>query len=246
MWKLIATLSWLDIKLRYRGSILGPFWVTMSTGVMVAALGLVYSTLFDQDMHDYLPYLSLSLVFWTAMSLVVTDACTTFTQAEGMIRSMRMPFSVHIWRVMTRNFLLLLHNLIIVVLVFAIYDTWPGWNALWAIPGLLVWLVDGVAACMLLGAICARFRDIPQIVGSIMQIAFYATPIVWKVDQIREGARFMPLNPVYVILEIVRGPLYGTPPSGVVWTSALVFSVALVIVAWLMFARVRGRLAFWV
>ena len=68
MWKLVATLGWLDIKLRYRGSILGPFWVTMSTGVMVGALGLVYSTLFQQDMHDYLPYLALSLVLWTALS----------------------------------------------------------------------------------------------------------------------------------------------------------------------------------
>jgi lipopolysaccharide transport system permease protein len=246
MWKLIATLSWLDIKLRYRGSILGPFWVTMSTGVMVAALGLVYSTLFDQDMHEYLPYLSLSLVFWTAISLVVSDACTTFTQAEGMIRAMRMPFSVHVWRVLMRNIMLLLHNLIIVVLVFTIYDTWPGWTALWAIPGVALWLLDGIAACMLLGAICARFRDIPQIVGSIMQIAFYATPIVWKVAQIREGARFMPLNPFYVILEIVRGPLYGTVPSGEVWASALGFSVVLIVAAWLLFARVRGRLAFWV
>ena len=126
MWKLVATLAWLDIKLRYRGSILGPFWVTISTGVMVGALGLVYSTLFDQDMHDYLPYLSLSLVFWTAISLLVSDSCTTFTQAENMIRSVRMPFSVHVWRVLTRNILLLLHNVVIVVIVFAIYDVWPA------------------------------------------------------------------------------------------------------------------------
>ena len=246
MWKLIATLSWLDIKLRYRGSILGPFWVTMSTGVMVAALGLVYSTLFDQDMHDYLPYLALSLVLWTALSLVVSDACTTFLQAENMIRSMRMPFTVHVWRVLVRNLLLLLHNVVIVVIVFALYDVSPGWTAFWAVPGLALWLADSVAACMLLGAVCARFRDIPQIVGSIMQIAFYATPIVWKAAQIREGARFMPLNPFFALLEIVRGPLYGVAPDRIVWVSALAYSTVLGLVAWLLFVRVRGRLAFWV
>ncbi len=246
MWKLIATLGWLDIKLRYRGSILGPFWVTISTGVMVGALGLVYSTLFDQDMSSYLPYLSLSLVFWTALSVMVSDACATFTQAEGMIRSMRMPFSVHVWRVIVRNILLLLHNVVIVFIVFAIYDVWPGWAAVWAIPGLCLWLLDGIAACMLLGALCARFRDIPQIVGSIMQIAFYATPIVWKPEQIKAGARFMPLNPFFDLLEIVRGPLYGTAPSSLIWMSALTYSIVLMIVAWLLFVRVRGRLAFWV
>ena len=246
MWKLIAALSWLDIKLRYRGSILGPFWVTMSTGVMVAALGLVYSTLFDQDMRDYLPYLALSLVLWTALSLVVSDACTTFLQAENMIRSMRMPFSVHVWRVLTRNALLLLHNVVIVLIVFAIYGVSPGWRALWALPGLLVWLVDGVTTCMLLGAVCARFRDIPQIVASIMQIAFYATPIVWKAEQIRQGAQYMPLNPFFAMLEIVRGPLYGVAPNRLVWTSALAYSAVLAVAAWLLFVRVRGRLAFWV
>lgn len=246
MWKLIATLSWLDIKLRYRGSILGPFWVTMSTGVMVGALGLVYSTLFDQDMHDYLPYLALSLVLWTALSLVVSDACTTFLSAENMIRSMRMPFSVHVWRVLTRNVLLLLHNVVIVLIVFAIYGVWPGWTGLWALPGLLLWLLDGLAACMLLGTVCARFRDIPQIVASIMQIAFYATPIVWKAAQIRQGAEYMPLNPFFSMLEIVRGPLYGVAPERIVWASALIYSGMLCVAAWLVFSRVRGRLAFWV
>ena len=246
MWKLISTLAWLDIKLRYRGSVLGPFWVTMSTGVMVGALGLVYSTLFDMDMHAYLPYLALSLVFWTALSLVISDGCLTFTQAENMIRSMRMPFTVHVWRVLVRNILLLLHNVVIVVIVFAIFGTWPGWDALWALPGLVVWLVDGVAACMLLGAVCARFRDIPQIVGSIMQIAFYATPIVWKPEQIKAGAQYMALNPFFSLLEIVRGPLYGTPPELRIWASAVIYSVLLCIVAWFLFVRVRGRLAFWV
>ena len=119
-------------------------------------------------------------------------------------------------------------------------------NALWAIPGLVLWLLDGVATCMLLGAVCARFRDIPQIVGSIMQIAFYATPIVWKQQQIKAGARFMPLNPFFSLLEIVRGPLYGTAPSGVIWASALIYSAVLAIFGWLLFVRVRGRLAFWV
>ncbi len=246
MWKLIATLSWLDIKLRYRGSILGPFWVTMSTGVMVAALGLVYSTLFDQDMHDYLPYLSLSLVLWTALSLVVSDACTTFLSAETMIRSMRMPFTVHVWRVLTRNLLLLLHNVVIILIVYAVYGVSPGWTGLWAIPGLLVWLVDGVATCLLFGAVCARFRDIPQIVASVMQIAFYATPIVWKAEQIRQGAQYMPLNPFFSLLEVVRGPLYGAAPGRLVWASALAYSAGLTVVAWLLFVRVRGRLAFWV
>ena len=66
--RLAWTLGWLDIKLRYRGSMLGPFWLTLSTGIMVGSLGVLYSTLFHMNMHEYLPFLSLSLVLWGFLS----------------------------------------------------------------------------------------------------------------------------------------------------------------------------------
>src|ERR1700693_6640155 len=65
LWRLALALGWLDIRLRYRGSMLGPFWLTIFTGVMVAALGVLYSTLFKIDLRDYLPFLALSQVLWS-------------------------------------------------------------------------------------------------------------------------------------------------------------------------------------
>ncbi len=64
LWRLIWTLSVFDIQQRYRGSLLGPFWLTLSTGVMIGALGVLYAGLFHINIHSYLPYLSLSLVLW--------------------------------------------------------------------------------------------------------------------------------------------------------------------------------------
>src|ERR1700712_2484587 len=45
-WRLACTLGWLDIKLRYRGSALGPLWLTLSSAVMVGSMGMIYGTLF--------------------------------------------------------------------------------------------------------------------------------------------------------------------------------------------------------
>ncbi len=244
--RLILTLGWLDIRLRYRGSLLGPFWLTLSTTVMIAALGFVYSTLFHQELHDYLPFLALSLVLWNATSSLVTEACTVFTAAEASIRAVRLPFTVYAARLIVRQLLVLLHNVVVIAAVYLIFNVRPGLTALLAVPGFAIWLVDGMACCLLLGVFCARFRDIPQIVSSIMQIAFFVTPIVWKPEQMREGSQFLPLNPFYTSLEIMRGPLLGTTPPAAIWLSALLYSGALWIAAWLVFARVRGRLAFWV
>ncbi len=247
LWRLAFTLGWFDIRLRYRGSVLGPFWLTLSTAVMVVALGILYSTLFKMELHDYLPFLALSLVLWGFLGSLVGDACACFTQAEGMVRSMRMPYSIHALRVVVRNLLTLAHNVVVILAVYVWFDAWPGWTALAALPALLLWILDGLAVCLLLGPVCARFRDIPPIVASVMQIAFFVSPVIWKPELLQgASAALLWLNPFYTLLEIVRGPLLGVLPSKHVWASAIGYSGALWIVAWLLFARVRGRLAFWV
>ncbi len=247
LWRLGLTLGWFDIRLRYRGSVLGPFWLTLSTGVMIGALGVLYSQLFKMELHDYLPFLALSLVLWNVLGSVVADACTSFQQAESMIRSQRMPFTLYAIRVITRNLLVLAHNIPVILVVYAAFDVWPGVPAWAAIPGILLWVIDGLASCLFLGAVCARFRDIPPIVASVMQIAFFISPIIWKPELLKgPQAALLPFNPFYTLLEIVRAPLLGQAANGQVWASALGYSALLCGVSWLLFARVRGRLAFWV
>ena len=102
-----------------------------------------------------------------------------------------------------------------------------------------------MALNLLLGAFCARFRDILPIINSVMQIAFFLTPVIWKPEQLRHLAWLLPLSPFYDLIEIVRAPLlYGTLPV-MAWIGALGYSLALVSVTWAFFIRARGRIAFW-
>jgi lipopolysaccharide transport system permease protein len=246
LWPLAWTLGWLDIRLRYRGSMLGPFWLTLSTGVMVGALGLLYSTLFQMNLHDYLPFLSLSLVLWGYLGTIVGEACTTFTESERIIRSVRMPFFVFAIRVVIRNLIALGHNILVILVVFAVFLIWPGWAALLAIPGLLLWIIDSLALTMLLGSFCARFRDIQPIVNSVMQIAFFMSPVIWKPEQLKHHAELLPLNPFFDLLEVVRAPLLGGTSTAMTWLGAGLYSLLLCAVAWAFFTRTRGRVAFWI
>ncbi len=246
LWRLGFALGWLDIKLKYRGSLLGPFWLTISTAVWIAAMGGLYSALFHMDLRGYLPFLALSLVLWTALGGLVGDACNTFLQSEGMIRSLRMPFFVHAMRVVVRTVISLAHNVPVIVGVFLIFGIAPGAMALGSLPGFALWLLDGFAICFALGALCARFRDVPPIVGSVMQIAFFVTPIMWTPEQLRGHDAWLKFNPFDSLLEVVRQPLLGHAPGVGPWIAAILYSAALCIGTWFLFARVRGRLAFWV
>jgi len=249
LWRLVWRLSLLDIRLRYRGSVLGPFWLTLSTGVMVAALGFLYSKLMRMDIHTYLPFLSLSLVLWNFLSALANEGCVCFTGSEGMIRASRMPLSLHAARVVIRNFLAFAHNIVIIVLVFAIMHKVPGRQSYLILPAFLIWFVDGLALCLLLGAFCARFRDIPPIVASVLQIAFFITPIIWSPTILMHrgiGIVLTTGNPFYALLEIVRGPLLGTPADPLTWGVALGYSAILVVSSAILFTLARPRLAYWV
>ena len=245
--RLFRTLGWLDIKTRYRGSVLGPFWLTLSTAILVATLGGLYSVLFHLNLRDYLPFLALSLVLWNFLAALVSDACTVFTNAVSTIRSMRMPFFVFAGQSIYRNILILAHNLVVIVVVFIVFKVWPGVNGLASLPGMVLWVIDAFAFTMLLGAFCARFRDVPPIVGSVMQIAFYVSPVIWKPELLPAHARaWLPYNPFYALFEVVRAPLLGTLPHTEVWLFAIGDSIALCAIAWFAFVRVRSRIAFWV
>ena len=245
-WRLAVTLAWLDIRLRYRGSILGPLWLTLSTAVMVLALGFLYSVLFKMDLREYLPFLAVSLILWNFIFILVQESGASFTSVEGTIRAIRMPYMVHVARVVLRNYLTLGHNVIIIALVFLTFEIWPGWHLLLAIPALVLWTVDCLAVSVLLGALCARFRDIPPIIANVMQIAFFVSPIVWKPELMGASGWWLPLNPFYSVLEIVRAPLLGGVAPELAWVSAVIYSGFLCVGAWFMFVRTRARLAFWV
>jgi lipopolysaccharide transport system permease protein len=247
LWRLCVTLAWLDIKLRYRGSVLGPFWLTLSTAVMVAAMGAIYATLFHMNLRQYLPFLALSLVLWGFLGNLVTEGCAGFTQAEAMIRSVRMPYTLYAVRIVLRNLMVLAHNIVVIVAVFALLLVWPGAAGLLFLPGFALWLVDGLALVMLLGALCARYRDIPPIVGNVLQMAFFVTPIIWKPELVGpDRVWLLPFNPFFSLLELLRGPLLGEVPALSSYVSALAYSALLWGMTWVLFARVRGRIAFWV
>jgi len=246
LWRLCWTLGWLDLKGRYRGSFLGPLWLTLSTAVMVGALGFLYSTLFHENLHEYLPFLALSLVLWNYIQTLVSEACACMTSSEGMIRAIRLPFSLYAGRTVLRNVLILLHNIVVLVAVYLIFQIWPGATALLALPAFAVWLVDSLAVALLLGAFCARFRDVPPIVASVLQIAFFVSPIIWRPEMIVHGRRWLPLNPFFSLFEIVRAPLLGDLPAAGAVVGALFYSVLVCGLGWLLFVRVRGRLAFWI
>lgn len=251
LWRLALSLGWFDLKLRYKGSVLGPVWITSTSAAMVATMGIIYSSLFRMDLHQYLPFVALSTILWQhGMAATLSDACQCFLQANDTIHSIKLPFFLQALRTIIRNAIIMSFNLAIPLVVFIIFGVNPGWVALLSIPGFLLWIIDGLAICLFLGCICARYRDIPQIINSFIQIVFYITPIIWLPYQLKHHIIYLVYNPLYPIIEVVRGPLcaslLGHPFDLKIWIYALGYSIILWLFSGYIFIRTRGRLAFWI
>jgi ABC-type polysaccharide/polyol phosphate export permease len=242
-----AILAWTDIRLRYRRTILGPWWATLSTGAMIASVGLVFGGLFGNDESKYLPFFAAGMIIWTFISSALLEGCGVFISAAGLIKSIPAPLVLHVYRMLGRQAVVLAHHLVLMVLLWAIFRWSLSWALLLAVPGLVLVSVALVGASLTLGILCARFRDIQPIVATLLQLLFLLTPIVWMPQTLRGGTARLLLggNPLYDLIEVVRGPLLGETPPVQTWLIAisaagLALGLGLAIYSWF-----RNRVPYW-
>lgn len=246
-YSLVGMLGWQDVRQRYRRSALGPLWLTISMGVMIGTIGVVFGQIFKSPMKEFLPFLAVGMIFWSFVSTVITEGCTGFIAAEGIIKQLPIPLFVHILRMIWRNILILAHNILIFPLVLLAVGKPLNLLALISIPGFLLALINLTWVALVLAVICARYRDLPQIVNSLLQVVFYLTPIMWMPHLLpqRAGLYLLDLNPAYHLFAIVRSPLLGELPTVTNWVVSLVMALVGWGVAIAVYGRYKRRIAYW-
>ncbi len=246
-WPLIVYLAWQDVRARYRRSVLGPSWLTISVAVQIAALGLVYGGLFRLGTSDYLPHLATGMTVWALMAGMINDGCNSFIAAEIYLKQGALPKAMFPARVVLRCFFNFGHDLIIVVIVLAIFPVSLGWQTALALPGLLLLAINGFWVGLLAGLLCTRFRDLPPIMTSIVQVAFFVTPVIWVPASLtgHTAARILALNPFALFLSLVRAPLLGESVPITSWLIALAITFFGLALAFAVFARFRARITYW-
>ena len=206
------SLAWHDVVSRYRGSILGPLWITLSMGVMILGIGVLWGGLFGVPIHEFIPLVAVGIVVFGFVNMTINEGCDTFTNAAGMLSQTSLPMFTFVWRTVLRNLINLGHHVVIVAVVLVWAGLWAKANYLLAAVGFVFLLANVSWVAMLVAIISARFRDIPQAVASVTQAAAIMTPVYWPPDRIPPRYHLiLDLNPFYHLLEAVRAPLLGKP-----------------------------------
>jgi ABC-type polysaccharide/polyol phosphate export permease len=240
------TLAWGDLRRRYRGSQLGTLWMTASLGVFVLTLGGLYGQLMSVPAERYIPHLAAGMLIWNFLSGAMLESGHIFNRAAPFLKEMALPFSTFVFRSIYGQILRFLFQAPVFVAVAVVLGLWPGTNLVYVVPGLALLLLNGLWIAFLMAVISTRFRDVPELVGSLMRLLFFLTPIIW-LPEISGKAQFMVAwNPFTHIIAVVRAPLMGEAPTALNWlVSAAIPIVGSPFALWL-FGRCRRLIPFWI
>ena len=237
------------VKLRYRRSILGPLWISVTTAIFIFFIAYLYSGLMAARFHEYLLSLALGWIIWNFISDSVLDGAQTFQRGAGIIKSTKIHKFTLVLKTVLTNLIIFAHNLVIALLVFAVVGV-PFTLATWlVVPGLALIVLSAVWSSALFGFLCARYRDVYPLLQAAMRVLFFLTPVLWSPTLLPANSPkrlFVDLNPLAHFLAIWRKPLMGEHPDALSWVVTGGLTLVGLCLAFIAFARYRREVVFWI
>jgi ABC-2 type transport system permease protein len=207
---LTTTLAVSDFKLRFFGSALGYVWTLMRPLLLFGVLYVVFTEVvrFGGTVKNYPVYLLSAIVLFTFFGETTSRGVTSLIERENLLRKIRFPRMV-IPLAVALNALFNLGLNLIVVLVFVLIsgiDPRLSWLELLPLVALLVLFATGVT--MLLSALYVRYRDMQPIWEVVLQVLFYASPVIYVSEALPASIREVAIaNPIAAVLTQMRHAL---------------------------------------
>lgn len=245
-WRIWATLAWNMIKMQYRRTILGPFWIALQHAIFILTLGYIFASIQKENYASFFVYFATGYTFWILISSFVTSAGNTFLGLNGLPNMTNAALSNHIYLQFTSQILLFAHKIIPLVVILLIFHNTITINFPLLLCGFLMLMIFGFWMSALLGCLSLRFQDIKPAFTSIMQVMFFVTPVMFQTSRIPGAEKFSSFNPFYHILVVVRGYIINEDVTLFNWIAVLVINIIGIGITLWVLRWSRPKLAYWV
>ena len=201
------TLAIEEIRSTYTRSFLGIGWFCLSFAAFLLVKFLIFGQMSQEGGGDYAVYLTLGFFAWTFISSSMMDGCDSFVRARNWIQGVAVPLSVFAYKVVARNSLLSLINLVVVFGVFLWVRPQLTWMALWSVAFFGLLIINAIWVSLLFGVIGARFRDFKHLINTLIRMLLFLTPIFWTPEDIGPLWEYLVYNPLAHFLILIREPI---------------------------------------
>lgn len=235
-----------DVGGKYKKSFLGVIWSFINPLLQI----LVYWFVFDKILHssdkeNYVVYLCCGLIPWQYFAAVVNRGAATVIDNGNVLKKVYFPreiLPISLVASETVNFMIATIMILVFVIAGGISLTF---NILWYFVILLIQFLLSIGIAFMVSSISVYVRDLIHILGIIIQLMFYATPIVYSMSQVPENFSWVAkLNPMAYIIDSYRNIFYeGTMPRFDYLGISLLFAIVFCIFGYIIFKKLERRFA---
>jgi ABC-type polysaccharide/polyol phosphate export permease len=254
--ELIAALkssdSWLymgvkDILIKYKRTVLGPFWIVLMSAISILSMTLVGAVVFKIGFRDFAPHVASGIIIWGYLSSLILESCIIFIQNGWLIQNIKTNFVSLVLRMFVRNTLIFLHGFVILLGVFLYFGY--NFNLIIVISiafGLLLYGLNTLGLAFFFGLIGARYRDFSLMMQSLMSILIFTVPIWWKPEMLGDKSYLLDFNPLFHFLNLLRMPLInGSSADFRTYVYTISITVIVILTGALFFKKYKKNVVFW-
>ena len=201
--------SLINTKIKYRDTVIGPFWNIISQTILILAIAFGYSSFFNNEkLIDFIYYTAIGLFIWIFAINCLNDSTSILDNKKNIILEQNINIKFFIFELIFSNFIIYLHSFIIIFILFFISTIKVNIYILVSFLGLFIILINIIFLTYSIMILSVIFKDVKKIIENLLVILFFSTPIIWSEELMNEKLRFMlNFNPCYHLLNIFRNPL---------------------------------------
>ena len=234
-----------DVGGKYKNSVLGVLWSFINPLLQIAVYALVFQVILKSNIENYTVYLCCGLIPWQYFSSIVLRGAAVIVDNANIIKKVYFPREILPISIVASegvNFLIST----IIILGFVIFGgIGLSWNILWYFLIVAIQFIVSIGVALIVSSLTVYFRDLLHLLGIVIQLLFYATPIVYAINSVPANLQWIvKINPMSYLIEAYRSIFCNqTIPNFQGLLIALGMGIALCVVGYFIFNKLEKRFA---
>ena len=234
-----------DIRGKYKSSILGVIWSFLNPLLQLAVYAIVFPLIMKSNIPNYTVFVCCGLIPWTFFSTAISRTSFVMVENANIIKKVYFPREILPISIVTSEMVNFIISTVIILAFVMAYGIGFSWYIVFYPVILIIQYILLIGISLLVSSITVYIRDLQHFIGILLQLLFYATPIVYGLDIIPESFRWiLKINPMSYIIDGYRSIFYYQKmPDFVGLGIVLAISVILCIIGYLVFNKLQKRFA---
>jgi len=242
---LIWVLAWVEFKQRYKNSVLGYFWSLLEPLLMLSVLYIIFSNLMKVQVEHYQLFLLQGIIMWNFFSRATSMGLMAIIGKPHLVQKVYFPRDILVISGCTTALLMSIFESVVFIGFMLFFQIPLSVNIIVLPVIIFLFFIIALGASMALAALNVYYRDIQYIWALVLQVGFFATPILYPLTVFPPLLfRVLSYNPIAQILYLARDvTLYSKVPNLASFSYAVVISIVILGIGYTIFSRLEPKFA---